>query len=258
MSVQREKINTFEVELKKNTEEQEKKGFFEKLAHRSKEVYLKSNQSIGLKNLIRHYQKAGENLANIDGEKGLPPELAGMTEQEPLKVAFVPLEKNRERQQILLNEDNALASKETELLQKLENLNIPVKNLSRAYLELESRQKTLAETILRTYRDIGNLWCGLDKKIKKTLELPVTLNKKWEELQKEEIRLERERDILNQKILIKNLEQKSAYHEDEINRLNLRIEKTIEQLNAEKSELEKVKAERAALNKALLEMEDGK
>ena len=55
---QREKINTFEVELKKSDEERGGLNFFKKIAHRSREVYLKSNQSMRLRNLVKIYQKS--------------------------------------------------------------------------------------------------------------------------------------------------------------------------------------------------------
>ena len=81
---EKEKINTFEVELKKGSSGET--GFFKKLVKSSKNVYLKSNQNLRLRNLVKIYQKAGEAL----GEMDFP-----VNDYEPLKNAFSPYFKNR-------------------------------------------------------------------------------------------------------------------------------------------------------------------
>ena len=81
MSLEEEKskINTFEVELKKS--DAREGGFFKKIMNRSREVYLKSNQNLRIRNLAKIFQKAGEAL----GDTEIPWE-----EHEYLKHAFLP------------------------------------------------------------------------------------------------------------------------------------------------------------------------
>jgi len=248
---QREKINTFEVELKKSDEERGGLTFFRKIAHRSREVYLKSNQSMRLRNLVKIYQKAGEALGElISGSEDLPG-TSGAEESESLKRAFLPYRKNRQRRDTLLREETVLSEREQKLLARLEEMNLQ-KNPLRSLQEMEQTGFQLDQKALGLQQQLGELWWALDKKKRKEPELPEGLVREWEALVREEDLIQKEKVRLNRQLAVEELRLQLQNHEKEKLHLENRILRLNDELDREKAEIDRVSRELEALEKELI------
>ncbi|MDR1894504.1 MAG: hypothetical protein LBQ61_07460 [Spirochaetales bacterium] len=254
LRTQRERANVFEVELRKNAEDQGSKGFWEKLLHRSRGVYLKSSQNLGLRNLTRSCQRAGEMLTNINGEGGLPPELEEMTADESLKAAFAPVMANLQKKQELLAEERELEAKEEGFMVKLEEGGTG-KNPSRSLSELEQRMESLGASSQRLFQALGFSFWGAKEPRPEVPEFPSALSASWDSLLKEEYRLYHEKEVLDQRVVIRTLEQKRAFHEGEISRLENRLMRIRDEADSERAESERIKAEIARLTGELEALE---
>ena len=120
---QKEKINTYEVELKGTNGSAS--SFFNKIARRSRNVILKGNQSLGLRSMAKTYQKAGEALSQVDD--------LFYEEIEPLKRAFTPLLENRAAMKILessLARGESRAAELTETLKRRDASRFPKRRIA--------------------------------------------------------------------------------------------------------------------------------
>ncbi len=229
---EKEKINTFEVELSKTSHREG--NIFKKLMTRSKEVYLKSNQNLRLRNLTRIYQKAGETLGGMPG--------ISWDENESLKHAFLPYYKNREKQDELLGRDENLAHGEKELRNRMEELGV-YRNSGKRIQEIEQEILFLDEKQDQEKIYFGQSWWAIDKKKRKEFKTPAYHVKEKNSLDKAELLLVEEQAELERIIRRQELSGILNVQEKEASRISNRIDQLQNDLDRKKSEIEQSRNE---------------
>ena len=237
LSEGKEKINTFEVELKKSGAEEG--GLIKKFMTRSREVYLKSNQNVRLRNLTKVYQKAGEALGEVDG---IPWE-----ENDSLKHAFLPFYKNKEKQTGLLDLDESLSQKEQDLGTQMEGLGVR-RNSRKRIQELQDELEVYNEQYENAVVALGDIWWTLDEKERAILTLPEDLKAIKSELDEEGDALSEAREVLERKIQRKELTESLSLLEKERQKLENRIQQLNGDLDRKKSEINTLNQKIASLS----------
>ena len=225
---QKEKINTYEVKLKGAPSGH---SLFNKIAHRNREVFLKSNQSLGLRSVARAYQRAGEQLSQKT-------DLA-YEDLEPLNRAYTPFLQSRNSAEVL---EKSIAKGEgriTELMEELRRRDA-LRNSRKKVMELEKegeerkrdrRQQLigLGETVAAMENDPGLISEELRNQ-KEALAREEAGNRE------EGARLERARRRLELQGTLKKME-------GEKNRLEDHLKKLQQDLADRKEEIKRVKGE---------------
>ena len=230
---QKEKINTYEVELKgKNSSGG---TLFNKIARGSRHVLLKGNQSLGLRSMTKAYQKTGEALSLIENLS-----CQGI---EPLEGAFATLLQNKGAQKTLeeaLAKGEARATELAEALKSRDALRLPRRRIA----NLEKEGENLSQKRQALITDFGAA-CASSTQTAKSLPeeliaLGKTLSEEDLEIQEDQARLERARRRNELTEGLKKLQQERA-----------RVEKAMKDRQRElenlEEEIRRITGEREAL-----------
>ncbi|MBI9102958.1 MAG: hypothetical protein JEY99_11115 [Spirochaetales bacterium] len=237
---EKEKINTFEVELKRSGEGEA--NFFKKIMNRSREVYLKSNQSMRIRNLVKIYQKAGETIGEMDP---VPWE-----ENDSLKHAFLPFYKNREKQDELTKRDTELSLDEQKVRDKMEVLGVQ-RNSGKKIQELIDGMDFQDDKLDQEKFYLGQSWWGLDKKKQKEFSIPAELKKVKDSLDKADSELKEAQEILEKKIRVDELTERLKMQDKDRQKLENKLNQIKDDLNRKNSEIEETKKELESLKDEL-------
>lgn len=225
---QKDKINTYEVKLKGAPSGN---SFFNKIAHRSREVFLKSNQSLGLRSVAKAYQRAGEQLVE---KKDL-----AYKELEPLNRAFTPFLQSRNSAEVL---EKSLAKGEARVNELMEELRRrdALRNSRKKVLDLEKAGEEKREDRRQLLVGLGESVADMEDSLglisDELLKQKEALSREEEGNREEQERLERARRRLELQGTLKKLEAEKIRMEDHLKKLQ-------QDLSDRKDEIKRVKGE---------------
>ena len=225
---QKDKINTYEVKLKGAPSGN---SFFKKLAHRSREVYLKSNQSMGLRSVAKAYQRAGELLSQKS-------DLA-YENIESLNRAYTPFLQGKNSAEVL---ENSLAKGEARIKELMEELRRrdALKNSRKRVGDLEKeredKEQDRRQQLVGLGETVAALEDGLGLISQELRDRENILSREEQANQDELARLERARKRLELQGTLKKLEAEKIRMEDHLKKLQ-------QELSDRKDEIKRVKGE---------------